>query len=117
MEIIDENNSSEGKDVAVLGYIPIIGLLIALLIHNKKKTSFGAFHLKQAIGLHVTWLIVLLVGYIIQVIPFIGWLITQCLYIAIVVLAIIGLINAVNGKKNLLPILGESFQKVFAGLD
>ena len=117
MEVIEEKPADDGKAVAILSYIPIIGLLIALILHNSRKSSFGAFHLKQAIGLHVTWLIVVLVGYVIQVVPFIGWLITKILYLAVAVLGIIGLINAVNGRKSLLPVLGESFEKVFSGLD
>jgi uncharacterized membrane protein len=46
------------------------------------------------------------------IIPFIGTL-TSALFVALVILSIIGLISAVNGEEKPLPIVGPLFQQWF----
>ena len=41
------------------------------------------------------------------IIPILGWIIAPILSIVITVLAVIGIINAVNGKAKELPIIGK----------
>ena len=43
------------KTVAIVAYIPfiIVGFVIALIIHNNNKSRFGAYHLRQSLGLNV----------------------------------------------------------------
>jgi len=130
----DKQNSQEersGKTAAALGYIPIIGLLAAILLHGNNKTKLSAFHLRQAVGMHVTMLIVYFVGNILyfvgkffNFIPILGsaieivvWLVLNILWLAIIVMLFIGFVHAINKNKKLLPIVGETFQSVFAGID
>jgi hypothetical protein len=46
-----------GKNVAILSYLWIPGWLLALILHGRNKTEFGAFHLRQALGI---WFVTLI---------------------------------------------------------
>jgi uncharacterized membrane protein len=99
------NKSTEDKTVAIVSYITIIGWIIGLVLHSNNKTSLGAFHLRQTLGLYITSIIlwwIPIIGWILNIIVFIFWL--------------IGLINAVQGEEKPVPIIGEFYQNIFKGL-
>ena len=124
MEVIDEHkrpedysNNRRGRAAATLCYIPVFGFLFGLFLHIGSKNNFSAFHLRQSLGLHMAMLFIYFFGYMIQIIPILGWWIKNFLWLGLFVLFLIGLINAANQKLKLLPYLGETFAKVFSGLD
>jgi len=103
--------STEDKTVAVVSYLTIIGFIIALILHGQKKTQLGSFHLRQTLGFVIA-------GFgmsVIMIIPIIGWLIGLIGFPILFVLWIIGLIAAVQGQMKPVPLVGEYFQKWFAG--
>jgi len=102
---------AEDKTVAILAYITLVGFIIALVMHNGKKTALGSFHLRQVLGIVVTGFAVGFVGWI----PIIGWLILLCSLPVLFVIWIMGLIAAVNGQQKAAPILGQKYQQWFAG--
>lgn len=99
----------EDRTVAILGYITIIGFIVAIVMHSSKKTKLGSYHLRQMLGLVVTGLAAGFIG----IIPVIGWLALPILWIGLFVLWIMGLIAAVNGQFKPIPVLGEHYQKWF----
>src|SRR5690554_7177781 len=114
----EENNQSTDTSVGIIAYITLIGFIIALVLNNDKKgetKAFGAFHLRQSIGLMLT-AIILMIGFMIisTMIMFIslrfGLLLTSIIYpifyLGILALLIIGIINAANGNKKELPVIG-----------
>ncbi len=101
-----ETNSNNGKTVAILSYITIVGWIIALVMHNNDKSALGAFHLRQGIGLFLTSLIL-------SFIPVLGWIVA----LGVFILWILGLISAINGEMKPVPLLGDFYQKTFAGLN
>ena len=109
---------TEDRTVAILTYITIIGFIIAIVMHSSKKTPLGAFHLRQGLGLFVTGLVIWLPCVILSLIPFVNLLMVlvwPLVGISLFVLWIMGLIAAVNGQQKLLPVVGEYYQKWFAG--
>jgi uncharacterized membrane protein len=102
--------SDTSKLLAALGYLIPIVALIALLIDPYKNEKFVKFHAIQAIALWV----VLVISNIIMAIPVIGWIIGFVVWIAVLVLGIMGLINAFQGKYWELPVL-YGFIKGFVG--
>jgi len=99
------NTSTDDKTVAILSYITIIGWIIGLVLQSNNKTSLGAFHLRQTLGLYITWIIlwwIPVIGWVLNIIVFIFWL--------------LGLINAVQGEEKPVPIIGEFFQNIFKGI-
>lgn len=110
--------ATEDRTVAILTYITIIGFIIAIVMHSSKKTPLGAFHLRQGLGLLVTGLVIWLPCVILSMIPFVNLLMVlvwPLVGISLFVLWIMGLIAAVNGQQKLLPVVGEYYQKWFAG--
>lgn len=111
------SNSSEDKAVAILSYITLIGFIIAIVLHGNNKTRLGSFHLKQALGLMLFSIGVWFAFIIIAFIPLINmllFLIAPLTWLGILVLIIMGIINAANGEMKPLPLVGTLFEKWFA---
>lgn len=92
---------AKNKTMAIIAYI----LFFVPLLTESKDSPFAKFHVKQAIML---WIAGLAISMASMLIPIIGWFIIGPFgTIAVVVLAIMGLINATNGKATELPIIGK----------
>ncbi len=100
----------EGKTMAIISYITLIGTIIAYVMNNDKKNSFASFHIRQMIGLSIISLINSFgiarfsgtVSLIISLILFVLW--------------IIGFIGAIQGEEKKVPLLGDMFQEWFKGI-
>jgi len=104
---------TEGKNIAIIAYITIIGLIIAFVMNNTTKNKFASFHIKQSLGVAVTALALSLIN----IIPVLGWIISFLGFFLILFLWVSGLINAVNNKEKPVPILGEKFEKWFKNIN
>lgn len=100
-----------GRSYAIISYITIIGTIIAFFMNNDRKNEFAYFHIRQALGL---WLTFFALGYIVGI--FDKWLITFSFWLFFGVLFIYGFINALAGKPQIVPILGEFYQKIFSSI-
>ncbi len=100
--------SDEGKLWAFLAYLlSIIGFVLVFLL--KKDNKFAMYHAKQSLVLFILAVIISIVG---TVIPIIGWFIIIPLgNLLILVLWIIGIINALTGKEKPLPVIGKYADK------
>lgn len=88
------------KGVSAIAYLGIL-FLVPMLMYPKSK--FCMFHANQGLIL----LVVAAVGYfILTVIPVIGWALTPLWSLFVVILVIMGIVNAVNGRMKPLPIIG-----------
>lgn len=112
METNTQNSIAEGKSIATIAYITLIGLIIAFVQNGEKKNAFAAYHLRQSLGLMCTGVALFMVG----LIPFLGWILSILGTIALIVLWIMGLMNAINGKEQPIPVLGNLYNKWFANI-
>lgn len=80
-------------------------------MHSSKKTALGTYHLRQSLGLYLTAICASLV---LACIPFVGWMLIPFLTLGVVVMAIIGLVAALNGEQKPLPLLGDKYAQWFA---
>jgi uncharacterized membrane protein len=114
METLEKqlNQNIEGKNIAVIAYITIIGLIIAFVMNNGKKEPFASYHIKQSLGLALTGLALGIIG----IVPIIGWLINIVGIFVLLFMWITGLIGAINGKENPIPILGEKYEDWFKNI-
>jgi uncharacterized membrane protein len=113
------NAADNGKTVAIVSYLSIIGWIVAFVLYGSNKTSLGAFHLRQTIALFLLAISTWIAQIVLFFIPFIGWLIGVLMifvYIGIFVLWIIGLIAAINGEEKPMPIIGKKAQQWFSGI-
>ncbi len=83
-------------------------------MHNNEKTEFGAYHIRQSLGLMILYICVWLLNIILAIvnIPFLGYI----LFIAVFILWILALVGAIQGEKKPVPLLGEQFQQWFKGI-
>lgn len=107
--------AAEDRTVAILAYLTIIGFIVALVLHSSKKTALGAFHLRQCLGLIVTGLAFGIGGFILALIPILGWIAMMGIWIAFFVFWVMGLVAAATGQQKPVPVLGEHYQKWFSG--
>ncbi len=106
------NIINDGKNIAIIAYLTIIGLIIAFVLNNEKRNDFATYHIRQSLGIFLT----LFVSGVISYIPFIGWIISAVTALLMIILWIIGIINAANGNKKPVPLLGEYYNNLFAGI-
>ena len=102
------NEVEQGKQTAIVSYLTIIGSIIAIFMNSETKNSFASFHIRQALGIFVTFF---LLGY--PVGYFNSWMITGSFWTFIFILWIYGFMNALNGEQKTVPFLGELYQKLF----
>ncbi len=111
----DPNQSGLSDNAAGgLAYVTFIPALIFLLVEPFNKNPYVRFHSWQSIFLIIAWIAADVVLIILGHIPFIG-LINLILWplvaLGFLILWIIALINAFNGKRFKLPILGDLAEK------
>jgi len=109
---MENNNIEQGKNIAIVSYITIIGAIVAIFMNQDNKNTFASFHIRQALGLFVSFFFI---GYFIGY--FDSWMISSAFYIFYFILWIYGFLAALQGQMKLIPLLGEQFQKIFKNID
>jgi uncharacterized membrane protein len=104
------------KTLSIVSYITIIGWVIAYVSHNNgtEKASLSRYHLKQSLGVGILGIII---GIVINVIAFIVPSLATILSLAslaILVLWVFGIINAVNEQEKPVPVVGSMFENKFS---
>jgi len=98
----------EGKSTATIAYITAVGGIIAIFMNLEPKNSFASFHTRQAIGIHLLFFILApLMG------GFTNIFILVAFWIFFFILWIYGFLGAMQGKRNLVPVIGKYFQQWF----
>lgn len=100
-----EQAFSDGKNVAIIAHITIIGWVVAMVMNSTSKTEFGSFYLRQVLG-------IFLLGLVFSIIPILNLFVL----ILALVMWIMSLISSLNGEMKPVFLLGEKFQDWFKGL-
>jgi uncharacterized membrane protein len=106
-----ENSVEEGKIAAITSYVLIVGVLIAMSMNSESKNSFASFHIRQALGISLTFISL---GLIIS--NFDSLMISAPMWISVSVLWSYGIFSAINGTTKPIPLLGNYFQKWFKSI-
>lgn len=106
-----ENKLDNGKQIAIIAYLTIIGAVIAILMNSENKKEFASFHIRQALGIFITFF---LLGYFVG--TFDNWGVTTGFYLFIFILWLFGFLGALQNEQRTIPILGDFFQKIFRNL-
>ena len=105
------NNNSNDTLMGVLAYI---GILCLIPLLAAKDSEFAQFHAKQGLNLFLLEVGVAVLSWVLGFMSIVGGLaflglMTMAIWlvqIGFFVLSIIGIVNALNGKKEPLPIIG-----------
>ncbi|WP_424493557.1 DUF4870 domain-containing protein [Salinimicrobium sp. GXAS 041] len=103
-----ERTANQGKPAAIVAYLTIIGTIIAYFMNNDDKNPFASFHIRQGLGIHITFYVI---GMLVSM--FDSWWISFPFYIFILILVGYGIVSAIQGEYNKVPLLGDKFQKWF----
>ena len=94
----DAQDIEKNKVMALLAYIIFLIPLLAA-----KDSKFARFHTNQGLVLFLGGII----ASVVAVIPVIGWIVAPIAGLVITVLAVIGILNALNGRAKELPVIGK----------
>ncbi|RTY95250.1 hypothetical protein [Flavobacterium sp. GT3R68] len=100
------NTVEEGKTAAITSYILIVGVFIAMSMNGETKNPYASFHIRQALGLSITFISL---GLIIS--NFDSILISAPMWLFVSVLWTYGIFTAIRGETKPIPLLGDFFQK------
>lgn len=101
----------QNKNAAIVAYLTIIGTVIAIFMNNENKSSFASFHIRQALGIFLTFFALgYPVGY------FDSWMISSAFYVFFFILWIYGFMGALNNEEKKVPLLGDFYQNIFKSL-
>lgn len=98
-------HEQEDRLIAAIGYLGVLCLIPLLL---KKNSAFCQFHGKQGLVLLIAWLILSFAN----VVPILGQLVWMAGSIALLILVILGVVNALNGKMWEMPVLGQFAKQI-----
>lgn len=96
---MDNNVYGMTKIIAIISYATLFGWLIAMVLHDKHKSNFTIFHLRQSIGLIIT-------GALLALLPLIGWLMNLLVLFA----WFYAVYHAIQGHQQKVPFLGDCYQ-------
>ena len=97
-----------------LAYVTIIPAIIFLIVAPFNQNRVVRFHSWQSIFLAIAWIVVDVALAVMGRLPFIGWttwFLMPLVGLAFLILWIIVLINAFNGKRFKVPIVGDLAEK------
>ena len=96
--MFDPADIEKNKAMGLLGYLIFFIPLLAA-----KDSAFAKFHANQGFVLFLSYI----GASVLWIIPILGWIAAPIVYIAVTVLSIMGIINALGGKAINLPIVGK----------
>lgn len=105
------------KTLAIISYISIIGWVIAFFQYkDKPKDHFVSYHLKQALGIAIISIILgVAINLVVSLVPALS--VVRYANIAILILWVMGIINAYNGQMKPVPVAGPIFEGKFSFLN
>ena len=96
-----DRDIEDNKVLAAIGYVWILCLVPLFL---KRNSRFTQFHAKQGLILFVAEVL----GWLIFWIPLVGWI----LFIYVIIMAVMGILSALQGRYWEMPILGKYARKI-----
>src|SRR3989344_7584827 len=102
------NQKSEMSQKTVMGILAYLGPLVIISYLTSKDDLFVKFHIKQGLVLLSIEVIIWFLGMVFWPL----WILLNLVNLGVLVLVIIGIINAVQGRQKALPLVG-SYSKYF----
>ena len=109
-DITDQMDPTDIENNKLMGILAYLSWLVLIPIFAAKDSKFARFHVNQGLVLAIAELILIVLSSVLGGIPVVGWIVRIITWlgdIACFVLAILGIINAANGKAKELPVIGS----------
>lgn len=99
------NNTKDIENNKALAAIGYLGILFLVPLLAAKESPYAQFHAKQSVNLFIIGAGASIIA---GIIPILGWfIIAPIVSIGWLILSILGLVNALNGKEEKLPLVGD----------
>ncbi len=108
---MEQNTIDEGKTMAIISHLTFIGTIVAFFMNKDVKNTFASFYIRQMLGIIAIGIIISIVSGFVNL-----GLIGSLLGLIPLILWMISLIGAVQGKESKVPVLGDMFQDWFKGI-
>jgi len=82
-------------------FLSIIGFIIVILL--KKNSRYVTYYAKQSLVLFIAWV----AACVVSLVPLLGLIISPILVLVVLVLWVIGWVNALSGKMKPIPVIGK----------
>lgn len=99
----EDSGAKAAGNRTIMGILAYLGVLVIVPFLMAKDDPFVKFHIKQGLVLLVGWAILWVAGMFMYML----WPLIQVVNLGILVLAIIGIVNVVQGHKKELPLVGQ----------
>ncbi|MBS2211611.1 hypothetical protein KEM09_09370 [Carboxylicivirga mesophila] len=105
--------NDQSRLISAVSYITIVGWVIALILRQNEnpKSELGLFHLRQSFGTLILFFIASFAKIMLATIG-LSWL-GNVVGLVVLVLWLIGLIGAIQGRFTKVPFVGDWFQENF----
>ena len=103
----DSNDIQQNKVMAILAYLSWLVLIPLLAASNSR---FARFHVNQGLVLAIAEIVCAFALRLLSHLPLIGWIFSiaaSLIGLVCLIFAIIGIVNAANGRAKELPIIGS----------
>ena len=101
---MEQSTIDEGKTMAIIAYVTVIGLIIAYFMNKDKNNEFAKFHIGQSLRIFILGIIISIVVTILVMVT--GLAVLSYLSYIPLILIVLGIMNAVNAKAEPLPVIG-----------
>ena len=94
----------------VMGILAYLSWLVLIPLFAAKGSKFARFHCNQGVLLAILEIAVWILFAFLTRIPYLGWLflaLELLINLVCLVLAVLGIVNAANGKAKELPVIGK----------
>ena len=95
----------DGKNVAIISHLFLIGWIIGFIMNSSNKTEYGSFYLRQVLG-------IMLVGVVVGIIPVVNLFGGLVVFVALVM----SFVSSLSGKMKPTFLFGNQFQDWFKTL-
>ena len=110
-ELMENKIHKDGKLAAIISHITFLGPIIAWFINQEENDAFGAFYIRQSLGLVCIFLVI---SAILPIVPDIIFLPTLGgFYLFVLILWLYSFSGAISNEYKLIPFFGNFFQKLF----
>ncbi|MFC0604331.1 hypothetical protein [Winogradskyella pulchriflava] len=108
---MNQKTIEEGKTLGLVAYLTLFGTLIAFFMNQDKKNTFTSFHIRQALGLGLLYI---MIAFVVSSLD--SMMVSMSFWIFFSVLYLYGIYSAITGKANKIPLLGDIFQNLFKSI-
>ena len=104
MEVAPTTSGMSSNTAGGVAYLTIIPAIVFLIIEPYKHDSFVRFHSWQCIILFIASFVLQIVC---RFIPVVGWMLSLAISLLVFVAWLVAMINAFQGKRFKLPLIGD----------